>query len=101
MITIQKISKEVEKMKNRPGIKTTEFWLVLINIVGTLVGAFMGYLKPETVAMIGGILAGLYLIARTIVKATPSKVDDLILEKIQEAILSKFGVGDKKSERKS
>ncbi|MFH8039040.1 MAG: hypothetical protein QXJ14_03455 [Candidatus Aenigmatarchaeota archaeon] len=87
------IYKEVRQIMNeRQGIKTTEFWVLIINIVSLIITTFIGQIKPETMTVITGILSGLYIIARTIVKVTKSKYDDELVGLIYDKILSKMDI---------
>jgi hypothetical protein len=74
----------------KAGILTTEFWLSAITVIGLLVGAFIGTIPANTVALLAPIVTGLYVIARAIVKSSASTVDDAVLEKIKNDILSKI-----------
>ena len=80
--------------EQKKGIFTSEFWGMLLSIVGMLVNVLVGKLSPELFATISAVLVGIYTIARTVVKLTPSTKDDEFLKKLKDEILSKFGVKD-------
>lgn len=99
MWTIIKTLMEVRKM--RKGVKTSEFWLTLITIVGTLIPVLQGAVSPTTWTIMSAILVGLYTIARAIVKLTASKTDDEIVDKIGQEIISRLDFEeDKEPNRK-
>jgi len=53
---------------NRPGIKTSEFWVVVVSAVSTmLVNVFGMELDPETLAMVWGPAAA-YVVSRGLAK---------------------------------
>jgi 4-hydroxybenzoate polyprenyltransferase len=79
-----------EEKDVKPGSKSSEFLAVIITTVGLIAGALVGKLDAGLVAIILGVLAGLYTIARTIVKITPSTKDDEILDMIKEKILDQI-----------
>jgi uncharacterized membrane protein HdeD (DUF308 family) len=74
----------------KPGIKTTEFWLSVIAIVGMFVPTLLGFLSPELAAVVSAIIVGAYSIARGIAKLTTTTIDDTILDAIEESIISKL-----------
>jgi len=71
---ISSIIKEVKKMKNEPGRKTTEFILVIISELIVVVGALGKIIPPETAAIIIATLTGVYNILRTLRKNSADKV---------------------------
>lgn len=77
-------------MKNERGIRTTEFWVSLISILGMILGALFNLIPTETVAKLSVYVITAYTIARAIVKITPSKTDDKILDTIKKDILKYF-----------
>ena len=83
-----KIIGEVNKMKS--GFMTTEFWLSAVTVLGLLLGALLDKIPMATITLIVPVVTGLYIIARTIVKATASVSDDELLEKIEKDILAKL-----------
>jgi len=89
---IYKTIKEARKMKK--GIKTTEFWLTVIGIIGTLIPMLSGMIEPKTWSIISAVLIGLYTIARAYVKSTASTTDDKILDKIEKDIIDKIPKDD-------
>ena len=78
----------------RKGIKTTEFWLTVIGIIGTLIPMLSGMIEPKTWSIISAVLIGLYTIARAYVKSTTSTTDDKILDKIEKDIIDKIPKDD-------
>lgn len=73
----------------KPGIKTTEFWITLVGMFAPLI---FGLVPAEYQGLVIAVLAGLYTIARAVVKMSASKMDDEILEKVKTEILTKLGV---------
>lgn len=69
------------------GIKTTEFWISIIGIIGTLLPAFLGMLSPEKATLVSAFIVGLYTISRMVVKITTNVNDDKIVKAIKENIL--------------
>lgn len=92
---IQKI-KESYKMKN--GIKTTEFWVTIINLVGTIVLTFIGAIPANILGWVVAnwlIITAVYALVRSIVKSTKTTKDDVILanlEGVVKQILEKTGI---------
>jgi hypothetical protein len=78
------LNKGVSQLKS--GFLTSEFWLGIAGLITTIGLAFWGSLKPEWVASIVVIIPVIYTISRTIVKATASKDDDAIFNKILEKL---------------
>ena len=68
--------------KDKPGIKTTELLVTGATILASVWFAIAGMIPAELMVKIALIAGCVYTICRTIVKLTPSKVDDEILEKI-------------------
>ena len=85
LLNIYKAYKEVKKMHK--GIKTTEFWLTLIAIIGSLIPMLSGVISPNTWAIVSAVMVGLYTIARAWVKSTASTTDDKILDAIKKDII--------------
>ena len=52
----------------KPGYKTTEFWLVVVSNLTTIVTALNGVVSPEKATVILAILNGIYTILRSLVK---------------------------------
>jgi len=90
-VKIIQIYKEVKNFmangngEKKEGIKSTEFYVMIASILGTISLAIMGQLPADLVAKIVLIGGSIYTICRTIVKLTPSKADDELLEKIVKA----------------
>lgn len=55
--------------ENKPGYKTTEFWVAIITSGLTWIGDFAGALPPEKAVYVTGGIAAFYAIARGIAKA--------------------------------
>ena len=53
---------------NKPGWKTTEFWLVVISNLITIIIALNGVISPEKATTIITILNGVYAVLRSLVK---------------------------------
>jgi len=87
--TFLKVKKEVNNME-KSGVKTSEFWLTSLSIGIVLWQALSGMIPPQTVAIITGILAGVYTLARAIVKATKSTKDDEFFAKVEQIINDKL-----------
>ena len=64
------------------GYKTTEFWLAVAGIVAQIWMAVAGLIPADLSAKVVGLVVVVYAIARAIVKYTPTKVDDAVLEDI-------------------
>jgi hypothetical protein len=62
--------KGAKKMtENKPGYKTTEFWLDMATKVGVLWGAVSGMIPPKYAAIIAVAGTAVYTVARTVLKA--------------------------------
>ena len=68
----------------KSGLLTTEFWLTVITVAGTIYSAVNGFIPADLMVKITTIATGVYAIARAIAKMTPSTKDDAILDKIDE-----------------
>lgn len=73
---------------NDKGLNKTEFIGYIITIIG-LTLEMIKSAKPETYAIIIGILTGIYTICRTIYKTTSTKIDDVIVEKLEQLLKDK------------
>ena len=79
-------------MENKPGWKSSEFWLNISGISMTAFAFCQGMIPPATcAAIIGGIIT-VYTVARTIAKATTSKKDDEFLDKMAAILKGKGGI---------
>ena len=76
--------------KLKTGIKTTEFWMGAITIVGILIPTISGLVSYDLWVKISGAIVVGYTIARSIVKITPNKIDDEFIAKIESDIISKI-----------
>jgi len=89
LLRANRIYGQFKKIKKEESMeKKTELSLIAVVEVLILAGAVVKFIPAETAAIIGGVLAGLYTIARTVVKVTKTTKDDEILEKVDEHILS-------------
>lgn len=59
-------------MTPRPGIKTTEFWLTAIGLVGAVSAAAAGVLPPKYAAALMTISAAAYKLSRGLSKIGPT-----------------------------
>jgi hypothetical protein len=88
-----KAKSEVKQlMEKKSGWKTSEFWISIATIVGSLFAAGGAFLPPQTVAMIITAVSCVYIIARSVVKLTPNPNDDIVVEKIGAILKEKFGI---------
>jgi len=80
------IIKEVKKImaETKSGLKSTELYVTLATIIASVFSAIAGMIPPELMAKIVLVAGCVYTICRTIVKLTPSKIDDELLDKIAE-----------------
>lgn len=80
------------------GILTTEFWMAILSQGVPIVLALWGFIPQDVmikIMAIGGVLAGVYALARSIVKATATKKDDAIFNtiiKIIKPLAEKLGI---------
>jgi len=70
---LNKLLKEGKKMTDtpggtKPGYKTTEFWLIVLSNLTTIVTALKGVISPEKSVVVLAILNGIYTILRSLVK---------------------------------
>ena len=75
--------------KMKSGIKTTEFWLAVLSIIVNIYNGISGMIPADTLAQITIWINVAYTIARAIVKATESKRDDELLDKINNIVNKK------------
>lgn len=57
------------QMKNKPGYKTTEFWMTALMVIGSWAGALQSSLPPKFAAITSAIAVSAYAIARGIKKS--------------------------------
>lgn len=79
-----------EEKDVKPGVKSSEFLLTILGVVGMVAGMLFGKLDAGTATLVIGILVGLYTVARAIVKVTPTTKDDELLDAIKDKILDKL-----------
>ena len=84
-----KIQREVKKMKPKSGFLTSEFLLTVIGSLTAIFFALQGLIPADLSAKIIGVAIMTYTIARAIVKFTPSKKDDELLDKIEQIVKQK------------
>lgn len=69
---VNKFKKEVKMEEERNGVKsgirTSEFWLLVISNLMTIAGTLQGVIPPDTGAIIVASLTGIYNVLRTIAK---------------------------------
>jgi hypothetical protein len=70
----------------KEGYKTTEFWLTLIGIIVETLLKIKNFIPAEVYAKYMLILIIFYGFIRMIVKITPTKKDDIFLEKLNKKI---------------
>jgi hypothetical protein len=90
LIKLRAILQGVAKMNIKTGYKTTEFWVTILGNIAGVVLAIHGLIPAYIVAVLASSIP-VYVVARTIVKMTPTTVDDTILYKVGE-ILKAAGV---------
>jgi len=84
-----KVRKEVKKLKEgamKSGWKTTEFWLTVIGSGVAIFSAVGGLIPADLSAKIIAGAVMVYTIARAIVKFTPSRKDDELMDKVEQII---------------
>ena len=87
-----KVQKEVKRIKEgamKSGWKTTEFWLTVIGSGVAIFSAVGGLIPADLSAKIIGGAVMVYTIARAIVKFTPSRKDDELLDRIEQIVKRK------------
>ena len=87
-----KVRKEVKRIREgamKSGWKTTEFWLTIIGSGVAIFSAVGGLIPADLSAKIVGGAVMVYTIARAIVKFTPSRKDDELLDKIEQIVKPK------------
>lgn len=93
LILYLKIFKELKKIKevfmNNQNEKKTELWYSIGIAIVNIYFAIAGLLPAELVAKLLTILAGIYTIARVIVKWTKTTKDDEIIEIIEKVLKDK------------
>jgi hypothetical protein len=79
-------------MKQKPGWKTTEFWLTILSNLVTVIGTLKNVIPPEKAAMYIGIINAIYGIIRTYGKTNQG---DQINEKTTSTVVSVSTPGSK------
>lgn len=62
-------AKSMCRMKNKPGYKTTEFWMTVLTVLGTWAGAIQDTVPPKFAAITSAVTISAYAIARGIKKS--------------------------------
>jgi uncharacterized membrane protein HdeD (DUF308 family) len=87
---------KIKEAKMKSGVKTTEFWVTVIGALVNVALFFYAGIDPKILALVITGLACVYTVARTIVKATVSKKDDEVFNRVLNALkplLDKMGIG--------
>ena len=87
-----KVQKEVKRIREgamKSGWKTTEFWLTIIGSGVAIFSAVGGLIPADLSAKIVGVAIMTYTIARAIVKFTPSRKDDELMDRIEQIVKQK------------
>ena len=87
-----KVQKEVKKIREgamKSGWKTSEFLLTVIGSLTAIFFALRGLIPADLSAKIVGVAIMTYTIARAIVKFTPSRKDDELLDRIEQIVKPK------------
>ena len=79
-------------METKKGFFSSEFFITVLGVIGSMAAFFLGKLSPETFAFIMAIVIPAYSISRTVVKKTATTKDDEILAMVEKTILSKMGI---------
>jgi hypothetical protein len=89
LFTINSIIKNIKEGTMKSGWKTSEFWFTILGQIIPIVITLWGFI-PQTVMLkimaISGILSAVYILARSLVKITKSKVDDAVFNKLNVII---------------
>ena len=86
---IKNFIKEVKEMKPKSGFLTSEFLLTVIGSLMAIFFALRGLIPADLSAKIVGVAIMTYTIARAIVKFTPSRKDDELLDRIEQIVKQK------------
>lgn len=52
----------------KSGLKTTEFWLVVVSNLLTIIAAMKGIIPPKTAAIVVAVLTGIHDVLRNLLK---------------------------------
>lgn len=105
VLAVRKAVTKIGEVRMKNGITSTEFWLNLVTIAGTLYGALQGFIPQAMAAKVIAVLVIGYTLARSLVKAaeivvklTGTTKDDAfvagasaVLDKIKEVFGAKTG----------
>ena len=86
---IKNFIKEVKEMKPKSGFLTSEFLLTVIGSLMAIFFALRGLIPADLSAKIIAGAVMVYTIARAIVKFTPSRKDDELLDRIEQIVKQK------------
>ena len=87
-----KVRKEFKKIREgamKSGWKTTEFLLTVIGSLTAIFFALQGLISADLSAKIIAGAVMVYTIARAIVKFTPSRKDDELMDRIEQIVKPK------------
>ena len=87
-----KVQKEVKRIREgamKSGWKTSEFLLTVIGSLTAIFFALQGLISADLSAKIIAGAVMVYTIARAIVKFTPSRKDDELLDRIEQIVKPK------------
>lgn len=97
LLTVKSCINKIEENKMKSGIQSSEFWLNLVTIAGTLWGSLNGFIPTELSMKVIAFLVTAYTVARSIVKTaevvvklTATTKDDAIVAGVG-SVLDKIG----------
>ena len=82
LMIIKEVKKAMSEVKS--GVTSSELYVTIATIAASVFSAIAGMIPPELMTKIVLVAGCIYTICRTIVKLTPSKIDDELLDKIAE-----------------
>ena len=86
---VNKLYQTIKKGVNMKKLLEREFILTIITIVANIWMAIAGFIPAELMIKIMAVVTLVYTVARAIVKFTPNKRDDKLLEDIEALFKSK------------
>jgi hypothetical protein len=95
---VKKAVDGIQEAQMKIGWKTSEFWFAVMSQLVPVMLAVWGFIPATVMTQImttTGILAGVYTLARSIVKASASKNDDVVFNRIVgiiKPIADKLGI---------
>lgn len=69
----------------KPGIQTTEFWLIVLAVAGALAGVYADKLPGELGALVALVLPAFWAWLRTRAKQTAGTADDVAVDAMRGA----------------